>query len=304
MKKTVNFNVELKGTLLALLCIPLFGLFPIIVKYEVMTLSPMIFASYAAFVASGILFLLLIITKYPVRLLLNFRYQYNLFIIGFFGTFMTSLFFFIGTSLTSGINASILLQVETVYSMILGYFLLKERITIRQIYATFLIIIGTIVVMYNGKFIFRIGDILVLLTPIFWQLSHYKSKLLMRDKNINNIVISFGRTLYGGTLLFILSFFIYPLENFTSVSSIIGLIFFHGIFVYALSFIVWYRVLNLINLSKATALIIPYPVFSIFMAKVLLGEVPTIYQIIGLGIVMVGIYFLAIVRLRDKKYLS
>ncbi len=293
----ISLGREVKGSILAVVCVPIFGLFPVVVKYGVATLNPIVFGSYAALVCAVFLFVVLFVMRAPFSLLKNAQIQLRLFVIGAFGTFLSSVFFFIGSTMTTGINAAILLQIEPVYSMFIGYIFLRERIRAKQIYATLLVIFGTLLVLYNGRLSINIGDIFVLLTPLCWQVSHYNGKILMRNANVGPIMVSFGRTLYGGLFLFVLALIMYRHGAFTqNIKEFFPLILFQGVVTYAVGFILWYKTLSLINLSKATALITPYPVFSFFMAQFLLKESPTIYQIAGLSVIVVGIYLLLHVK--------
>ncbi len=293
----ISFSKEVKGSILAIICVPIFGLFPVVVKYGVANVNPIVFGSYAALVCAAFLFGVLSFARTSFSMFVDVHIQLRLVVIGVFGTFLSSVFFFVGSTMTSGINAAILLQIEPVYSIFIGYIFLKERIRLKQIYATILVVLGTLLVLYNGRLSVNIGDIFILLTPLCWQIGHYNGKVLMRDTGIGPVMVSFGRTLYGGLFLLFLALILYRHGVFTqNVYSLLPVIIFQGVITYAVGFMLWYKTLTLINLSKATALITPYPVFSFFMAQFLLKESPTIYQIVGLSVVIVGIYFLLHVK--------
>jgi len=76
-------------------------------------------------------------------------------------------------------------------------------------------------------------------------------------------------------------------------TKIFFIIFFQGIAGFALQYSVWYEAIKRINLSKATALVCIYPIFSIVLAWFVLKEAPVINQLIGLGIILVGIFGLS-----------
>jgi drug/metabolite transporter (DMT)-like permease len=117
---------------------------------------------------------------------------------------------------------------------------------------------------------------------------------MAKDKNISPLIIATVRTLYGGALLFIVNY-IWGVNQFNRLNDtkILFIIFFQGIAGFALQYSVWYEAIKRINLSKATALVCIYPIFSIILAWFVLKEIPVINQLIGLGIIMLGIFGLS-----------
>ena len=211
--------------------------------------------------------------------------------------------FFYGVTLTSGINSAILLQIEPIYFLFIGYIFLNERITLKQIIFTFVIILGTLTVLYKGNFKVNWGDCLVLLTPLCWQVTHLQSKKLMaKDKNISPLIIATARTLYGGILLFIVNYFwgVNQLNRLND-TKILFIILFQGVVGFAIQYSVWYEAIKRINLSKATALVCIYPIFSIMLAWFVLKETPVINQLIGLGIILVGIFGLSRIKSEHRE---
>ncbi|MEM2135093.1 MAG: DMT family transporter [Candidatus Jordarchaeaceae archaeon] len=290
---------ERKGFLFALSDVFLAGLFPVITKYGVGFVNPVFFATISALCGGGFM---LIVLKFrgELRKLFSRELFLGLFLIGFFGTFCTSLLFFFGSTLTSGVNSSILLQSEPVYSIVLSYFLLRELIRKRQIAVTLLILCGTIIVLYNGVLSINMGDILVLITPLFWQISHIFGRRIL--EKTSTYVVTAGRAFYGGLLLFILTLIPGFGEFGLLIDPGMALIFvFQGIIAFACSALVWYEAISRINLSKATAAIAPYPVFSVILAWIFLGETVSIYQMLGLALVVAGITFLSKIHSEKRE---
>jgi drug/metabolite transporter (DMT)-like permease len=180
---------------------------------------------------------------------------------------------------------------------LIGYLLLKERVNSRQIIATLFIILGTLLVVYQGTSTWTWGDILVLLTPICYQISHFFSKRLLNKTDLNPLFIATGRTLYGGIFLFLLS----QLAGIHEIAilakhNMLSLFIFYGIVVYALSYLTFYEAIKRINLSKASAIISVYPAVSILLAWFILKEVPDWYQLTGFFIILLGIFYLSQVK--------
>lgn len=290
-------DAEQKGFIFALSDVFFAGLFPVITKFGVGFINPVFFAAISALIGAGFL---IIVLKFrgELKQLFSRELVLNLLLIAFFGTFVTSILFFYGSTMTSGINASILLQVEPIYSIVLSFFLLSELIRKKQIAITLLILGGTMIVLYNGVLSINLGDILILLTPLFWQIGHVLARKTF--EKTSTYVVAAARVFYGGLLLFIVSLIPgFGEYQFLTDPGIMLIFLFQGIIVYVGSMIVWYEAIGRINLSKATAIIAPYPVFSVILAWIFLGETVSIYQIVGLAIILVGIILSS--RIRSEK---
>ncbi|MBP8717597.1 MAG: DMT family transporter [Candidatus Atribacteria bacterium] len=290
-------NKEKEGIILVIICVFIHGSQPILGKYGVSLVPPLFFASLTNLIAAVFLILLILARRENIFLLLKARYFLILLSIGFFGTTLSNILFFYGVRLTSGINSAILLQIEPLYALLIGYLLLKERINSRQIIATLFIILGTILVVYQGTSKLNWGDILVLLTPLCYQISHFFSKKLLNKTDLSPLFIATGRTLYGGIFLFLLSQLAGIHEwSILAKHNMLSLFIFYGIVVYALSYLTFYEAIKRINLSKASAIISVYPAISILLAWFILREVPDVYQLTGFFIILLGIFRLSQVQ--------
>ena len=288
---------EREGVILVIICVFIHGAHPILGKYGVSLVSPLFFASLTNLIAAAGLILIILLKKQSLVALIKKRFFILLFLIGFFGTTLSNVMFFYGVRLTSGINSAILLQVEPIYSLIIGYLLLKERVSTRQIISTLLIIFGTLMVIYQGTSRMNWGDILILLTPLCYQVGHFFSKQLLNETEISPLFIATGRTFYGGLILLILNQFTGSHEfNILIQPDILAIFIFYGIVVYALSYLTFYGAIKRINLSKASAIISVYPAISIILARFILKEVPDFYQLGGFFIIMLGIFYLANIK--------
>ena len=110
-----------------------------------------------------------------------------------------------------------------------------EIISSSQVGATLLMVIGAITIVYKGGVNLNLGDILVLFSPLMFQISHAIAKKLL-NKGTYIFLILAGRQLYGGLMLLFFSFImnksIINLFNFNSLTSALYL----GLFLSAISF--------------------------------------------------------------------
>lgn len=285
---------EKEGVILVIICVFIHGASPILGKYGVSLAHPLFFAAFTNFIAAAGLILFILLKRNPINKLFNKKYFLSLLLIGFFGTTLSNILFFYGVRLTSGINSSILLQVESIYALFIGYTLLNERVSFRQIVATIVIILGTLLVIYQGTLALNWGDLLVLGTPLCYQIGHIFSKRLLNQKELSPLFIAAGRTLYGGIFLFIISQ-LFGVQEFEKLKemNILGILIFYGLVIYGLSYYTFYESIKRINLSKATAIISVYPAVSILLAWFLLNERPDFYQMAGFFIILSGIFYLS-----------
>jgi drug/metabolite transporter (DMT)-like permease len=295
-------KTEKEGIIFVIITILIAGALPIIIKYGTGLINPLFFATFSSLIA-GIFLLLLAVLKGNWKTLFDKRYFFYLLLIGFFGIALSNICFFFGVTLTSGINSSILLVIEPIYAIFVGYILLNEKITLKQIFFTFIIMLGSFVVVYRARFSLNWGDLLVVLTPLCWQIAHFFSKRLMTaHKEITPMLIATARTLYGGVFLFILSS-AKGINQYDKlgIKSVLLILLFQGIIGFALHYSIWYEAIKRLNLSKATTLVSVYPTFSILLAWLILKEVPNFYQLAGFGIIILGIFGLSGIKSEHRE---
>ena len=266
-------NRETLGTLLAVAGAFLYGLEPVVIKAN--PSNPVSFAAFSAFFASLILWPLILagpgwreITEKP-------RYLKKAVLMGFFGTSMAYLSYSYGARLSTAINASLITRSEVLFSFLLSWLFLRERITRRLISYAAIILTGLTLVITQGKAVEpHLGDVLLLLVPLFWQSSHVIAKRLPYSP----YTIAALRNTFGFLLL--LPPALLTGMEFSKLALAEGAII-------ALGQVIWYRSIKLINLSKATAIITPAPAVAIALG-ILLGESFTAYHAAGFLLITLG----------------
>ena len=220
--------------------------------------------------------------------------------IGVIGTSIPMSMVFYGLAL-SPISNTFLLQTEVIYSMILSRLLLKERISRQQILLSLLAFLGIFLITTEGRLKgISVGDILFLLAPFFFQCAHIVAKNLMR--NISPIIVVMYRFLIGGVFLLavLMLFGLNPIEVIGKLSLHENMTIFCLGINYALGNSFWYYGVKNINLSKATAIIITYPLISMILAILTLEE--KLSPIKTLGICMIFLSVLRLSLLRSARY--
>lgn len=266
-------NREAQGTLLALLGMILYGLEPVIIKSN--PSNPLSFAAFSALFASIFLWIFVLLAGNWRDLEENPAHIPKTFLIGLFGTALAYLSYSYGARLSTAINASLITRAEVLFSFVLSYVLLKERITKKQAIYSLLVLLGLILVITQGRIITpKRGDVLLLMVPLFWQIGH----VIAKNLPYNPYLIATMRNTFGGLLLFM--FALSSGLEFHPLSIAEGIII-------AVGQVVWYLSIKRINLSKATAIITPAPAVAIGLS-ILLGERFTLYHAAGFVLMTLG----------------
>lgn len=294
---------EAMGTILALTAAIISGFAIPMNKIFVVGLDPLIFTAIRALVI-GIIFFILASSQ------ANFKYKNFkkiswkwLIAIGIIGGGMAFLFYFTGLKFTTVGRAAFLHKTLPIYVTIFAFIFLKEKVTKKQGIALLVMLAGTFLVLsaqINPATFWTdpsFGDLLVLLGTILWGVENTISRHAMLNKE-SNWIVAFSRMFIGGIFLFVIALLFGKAWMFLTLSpqQIINLIVSTGIlFGYVFS---WYWSIRLINVSKASALLLISPVISLMLGMMIFGEPVPLLQIIGSVLILIGAAF--VVRVKSE----
>ena len=196
---------------------------------------------------------------------------------------------FIGASKTSGVNTSVLLLSEIIFTLIFTHFI-GEKTTGYKLMGAGGVFIGALFILYNGSFQLNIGDILIIISTITYPIGNFYAKKALNV--VSPAIILFTRFLLGG--LFILGFalIVEPNVNFGEIISNYWLyILFSGLILLGIGKVIWYEGLKRVDISKAISLTMTFPLFSLLVLVAIFKESVSIYQWIGIIIMMIGVFF-------------
>ena len=213
--------------------------------------------------------------------------------ISLLGTTATTLLLFFGSRLTDGVSAALLLQSEPVYSLALTWLLWRRPASPRQLAGTTLILLGIVLVLYDGTFHVGLGGALILLAPLGWQLSHVMALRVMPP--MSPYALTAARYLYGGAGLVLIQ----ALFGSASIRSVdataLAMAVFHGVVLFFFGTLLWYETIRRLDLSRATAIVTPCePIVSLVLVWALLGGLPNIYQAMGLLLLGPGMWLVVV----------
>ena len=275
----------------------LWGMYPLFTHYFVLKLDPFFLVSIATLI-SAIPFLIQIIAT---KKLLDFYSKRLLMFLIPAAVFAAigNMLLFVGTKLTTGTNTGLLLQIEPIYSLIIGMIVFKEAFNKKRLLATTLMVLGAIVIIYKGWVVPNIGDIFILLTPLMYQIAHaFMKKLLDQGKNIALLLA--GRQLFGGLMLLFFSLSINPsLSQLMTVQNIQSGTYL-GLYL-ALAALLWYLAVKRMPLSIASSFLPITAVVALLGSSLFLKETITIRHYLGFILIVSGMIWQSILYFKSSK---
>ena len=223
---------------------------------------------------------------------------------GTFGTALPMTIFMIALNYTTPVNVAIANQFEIIYSLLLSALILRERPTLKQIGGSVLILLGVaMIILEGGTTLQAKGDLLVISCLWMYQISHIFAKKLPAD--LSPQAIAAARAFYAmpalAVLCLALAFFQGPLLFDTHSSTLWLVLVASALINYFLGNCYWYQAIRNMDLSKATAIILSYPVMT-YIVSVLFGQDRvTFYKVLGMVLAVGGAYMVTLLAKGDKK---
>jgi drug/metabolite transporter (DMT)-like permease len=210
---------------------------------------------------------------------------------GALGTGGAFYLFFQGAQRTSAIEAALCLQVEPAYSLLLARAVLGHRITARRVAAAGVILVGIALALEARGLSGALGLACLLATPLCWQLSHLVA--LRGLPAVDPRVFATARYVFGGALLAgawalrAASGGGPPAHALAAQAPVLA---FQGVVLSFLGTLLWYETIARLDLARATAIVVPsVPVLSLGASFLLVGEVASARQALGLALAAAGV---------------
>ncbi len=279
----------------AWICWAIVGLSPIMGKYAVGLISPVVLVFLGTLL--GILYFAPWITKnHKWGELLAPQTAWKFLFIGTFGTALPFTAFLIALHYTTPGNAAILQQSELIYSLIFAAIFLKEFPSRGQLGGSALIILGVLIILLKEQYTPRwTGDLIIIGST--WMLQAGSTLAKKLPKHLDYRVIGMARNLFALPALLVILGVMYVLgEPFTFKPTatawvVLG---YTGILKYGLAMVVWYKAIRALDLSKVTAIYLSYPVLSLLLSAALGLDTVTLHQVLGLLITCAGAYWVSL----------
>jgi drug/metabolite transporter (DMT)-like permease len=287
---------ENNGVILALTSAALYGIFPVVVHGGSRHLSPLVFAAVSTLLAATGSFIYTALQGKLYELKNKDAYS-SLLMVTLCIVIIPYILFFIGSSKTSGINTSLLLLSEVVFTLLFTPFV-GEKTTLEKLAGAVGVLIGSALILYNGTVRLNPGDVMVIASTITYPIGNfYAKKALSRVSPSTILLVRFA---LGGLFILPLAVLAEPFTP-TAILREWPVLLFTGLVVLGAGKIVWYEALGRLDISKANSLGSTFPIFSLILLIGVFKESVSRYQWIGIAVMMIGVFFSARRRSIDPK---
>ncbi len=296
-------NKETLGTMLALLAAVISGISIPANKIFVVSADPLVFTAVRA-VIIGMIFLAvsMYVTKRNKTKFFTAPKKY-LAAIAVIGGAIAFYLYFYGLKLTTAGHAAFLHKTLPLYTAVLAFVFLREKITGKYAAAIVLMFLGTIGIYFSSIAPAelwtnpQLGDLLVITAAFLWAVENIIAKKAM--SKTDNFLVSFSRMFFGGLILFGAIIILGRTDALLALNSaqLVNICISTALlFCYVL---VYYWALKLINVSKAAVFLLIAPVISLAIS-ISMGEPAPLIQLAGSGAILIGAYLAAGVKSEER----
>ncbi len=198
---------------------------------------------------------------------------------------------FSGLNMIDASSAVLFVQFEVPFGVLIAFFWLKERPSVKNIIGLIIAFSGIIVLSgapnLEGKYL---GVILVLSGAFTWSFGQVLAKPI--SENLNGVVITAWLGVLAGPQLILASqiFEGNVIKNITSADYHAWLIVLYlGLLMNVLGYSLWYYVLGIYPVNKILPIMLLLPVTGVITAVIFLGERPDLKVFIGGIVILIGV---------------
>jgi len=260
----------------------------VVIRWGLLFISPMKFV-FLRFLIAFIIFMLLSKFYFNARNFSKILFDRLILIAGIFNA-LGYIFQFIGQAYTYATNASLLVNLSSVFVAIIAHFLLGEKLTIFRASAIFLAFIGTLLLIteLSSTTLFQrtfIGDLICLLSGLSWAFYIVLSKKIAY-KEINEVLLLAVWFFY--VVIFSAPFALLESSSNISFRALVAVLY-TSIFCTAIAFLLWFKGLKILEAVTSSVYFLIEIVISAILEAIIFGLSFSIIKIIGAVLICVGI---------------
>lgn len=258
--------------------------------------NPITISMYSVLIASAILYPM---TKFSVKKIqikeMLKNYKKEILKITFSRVVIGGIVLFFGFKYTTAIKALFLLRLEPIFIILIGYIVLKEMISKKQLVLILILLFGAFLLSTAGDVSlfkeYQIGDLLVISSLALFAYSYIPAKKL--SQKVNPINSAFITSILGGLILIPIALTLTPISSFYLSSHGIFLLLGYVLFLCLLGIVLWYKSLETVRPWVVGSILSIGTVIGSLFAYFWLGETLNIVQIIGAGIILISSFFIS-----------
>ena len=218
------------------------------------------------------------------------------------GSIQYSLSFY-GLKMLDGASATLFVQAEIPFGILIAYFLLGEKVPLKNIIGLIVAFVGIAILSGNpnleGK---MIGVILILSGAFLWSLAQVFAKDV--SEKIGGLALTAWLGIFSGPQCIIASYFsegntLSYINNATSEAWIIVIYLAVGMNVIGYS--CWYSVLSRNPVNNVMSVLLLFPITGLLTSIFILNETPNTYAYFGGAIIISGVAMILINKKKIKK---
>ena len=208
------------------------------------------------------------------------------------GAVIAPLLFFYGLHMTSASNTAVLSNMEIVFTVVIAILFFKEKINRIGYVGLLMVTLGAMLVtstsIFDSYFSLDVGSILVIGSALFWAIDNNVSTVI--TKRVDVLKIAQLKSGIGGTILLVVVFatnipLLLPLTDLPFILLL-------GTVGFALSLFLFLKSLHIIGVVKTVVIFATSSVFGLIFAVLFLHEKVSAFQIIAIGVMILGIYLM------------
>jgi drug/metabolite transporter (DMT)-like permease len=200
--------------------------------------------------------------------------------------------YFSGLHSTSAGNASIIALTEVFSSFLFFHVWYKDYIPKEHILGSILMLVAAMVVLYPNLTEFKIGDILILIASFIVPVGNYFQQ--KARKKVSSEIILFIRNLIATPFLFAIVYIFKQDPTLSDLKQSIPFVLINGFIFLGCAKILWIESIHRISVTKANALSCINPIITLIFAWIMLNDIPTIWQMLSLIPIALGLIILGI----------
>ena len=210
------------------------------------------------------------------------------------GSTIAPFLFLNGLNSSTAVNASLLLNAESLFTVLIAVFFLKEHAHKKDWFGVFFLVAGAIFLTTNAQFgnltlsQALLGNMLIIGACLFWGIDNNLSKLLCFKEDLT--LVTSAKCLLGGSALLVLSW-VFGLGLSVPLTAVPYLVVV-GVFSIGFSILFFMLGLREIGSFRTGVVFSTSSLFGAFFAFVVLREEFTIIQVLAGLLMVLGVYVL------------